>query len=151
MAQLPFRILGISHIGIAPKDLGQAQAFFGQLLALEQVGDEDVTSQQTKTSMFASAHATSPHAGADPRLELLAPMAGAGPIAAFLEKRGSGIHHVALQVDSVDRALAYLLEKKTEMIDQSPRPGAHETRIVFVHPRATGGILVELVEEKTRS
>ena len=64
-----------------------------------------------------------------------------------MEKKGGGIHHIALQVDNVEEAIARMLEFDVEMIDKTPRGGAHKTKIAFVHPRSTGGILVELVEE----
>ncbi|MBQ48887.1 MAG: hypothetical protein CMP10_15975 [Zetaproteobacteria bacterium] len=82
------------------------------------------------------------------RLEILENQQGEeGPIAKYLEKKGGGIHHVALNVDDVLAAIAELQSHNIQMIDTAPRKGAHNTLIAFVHPRSTGGILVELVEE----
>lgn len=136
------KILGINHIGIAPKDAAKASWFFQTVMGLEHLGDEAVISQKTNTLMFTSGSETTSSA----RLELLEPM-GSGPIQKFLDTRGSGVHHIALTVDSIDRAIEHMLDHKVEMIDETPRGGAHNTRIAFVHPRATGGFLVELVEQ----
>lgn len=138
-----FKVLGINHVGLAPKHPEVARSFLADLLSLSFHGDELVKEQQTLTSMFASSSADGP----GPRLEILAAHDGAGPIAAFLEKKGSGVHHLALQVDSIDNALIYLKEKQVRLIDEQPRAGAHNTRIAFIHPAATGGLLIELVEE----
>jgi methylmalonyl-CoA/ethylmalonyl-CoA epimerase len=75
--------------------------------------------------------------------------AGEGAIGKFLEKKGSGVHHVALAVDDVARAVEHLISLGVKMIDETPRRGAHDTRIAFVHPEATGGLLVELVQERS--
>jgi methylmalonyl-CoA/ethylmalonyl-CoA epimerase len=77
----------------------------------------------------------------------LTPTSETSPVAQYLEKRGSGIQHVALEVDNLAAWLAHLNSKGVELIDQEPRRGAHGTLIAFVHPRATGGVLIELVEE----
>ena len=144
-----FKVLGINHVGLAPKNPALSRTFFSDL-GLSFHGDELVQDQQTLTAMFSARDAAIDKLRKDdqsPRLEILEADAGNGPIAAFLAKRGSGIHHIALQVDSVDNALAYLLKKGVRMIDEKPRGGAHNTRIIFIHPEATGGLLVELVEE----
>jgi methylmalonyl-CoA/ethylmalonyl-CoA epimerase len=124
----------------------QARWFFVEALGVAHLGDELVGSQQTMTVMLSST--TAAGAPGEARLEILSPEApGAGPIAKFLEKKGSGIHHVALSVDDVEAAIAHLTAKGVRMIDTAPRPGAHQTRIAFVHPESTGGLLVELVQE----
>ena len=86
------------------------------------------------------------YAGAQ-RIELVEPASPDSPISSFLEKRGSGIHHLAWRVDDVAAAIAKLKAEGVKMIDESPRPGAHGTRVAFVHPKSTGGVLMELVEE----
>ena len=138
------RVVGINHIGIAAKDPVKAKWFFGQILGLPYLGDELVREQQTHTIMFQSgAGLNAPEA----RLELLVNEEGKdGPIKKFVETRGGGIHHIALQVENIDEALVELKAQNIELIDQVPRNGAHHTRIAFVHPRSTGGILVELVQ-----
>jgi methylmalonyl-CoA/ethylmalonyl-CoA epimerase len=73
---------------------------------------------------------------------------GAGPVGKYLAKRGGGIHHLALGVDDVDAVLAHLRAHGVRLIDETPRRGAHATRIVFVHPESTGGLLIEFVQEQ---
>jgi methylmalonyl-CoA/ethylmalonyl-CoA epimerase len=141
-----FRIEGINHVGLAPKDPEKARWFLREVLGLSFLGEELVKDQKTNTIMFTALPEGA--SAAQDRLEILAPEGGTeGPIAKFLEKKGSGIHHIALSVDSVDSALAHLKAKGVRLVDETPRPGAHQTRIAFVHPEATGGLLIELVEE----
>lgn len=145
-----FKILGINHVGLAPKNPSQTRKFFSELLGLTFHGDELVSDQKTLTAMFSSSSkGAAQNSQNEARLEILEPHESSGPIASFLEKKGSGIHHIAMRVDSVDNALAYLKSKNVRLIDTTPRNGAHNTRIVFIHPEATGGLLVELVEELT--
>ena len=141
----PFRVIGISHIGIAPKDLQTALSLFKNL-GLNYDGKEDVTNQKTTTHFLTLVDSQEK---SDTRIELLEQLAseGTGPIQQFLEKKGGGIHHIALQVDSVANALAYLKQAGVKLIDEAPRVGAHGCKIAFIHPHAAGGILVELTEE----
>jgi len=81
------------------------------------------------------------------RIELVEPAAPDSPVTRFLEKTGGGLHHVAYRVDDVAAAIAALKAAGVRLIDEAPRPGAHGTRIAFVHPKSTGGVLSELVEE----
>jgi methylmalonyl-CoA/ethylmalonyl-CoA epimerase len=143
----PFKILGINHIGIAPKDVAKSKDFFSKILGLQCFGEEQVLDQKTNTIMFASQTDSAPSADSTSRLELLAPLTDVGPIADFLAKKGGGIHHLALTVDNIDAALAYLKNLGVQLVDETPRSGAHNTRIAFIHPRATGGLLLELVQE----
>ena len=138
------KITGINHVGIAAKDPKKASWFFREILKLPFQGEELVVDQKTNTIMFDSGVGLlSPG-----RLEILENQEGQeGPIAKYLEKKGGGIHHVALNVDDVLAAIAELQSHNIQMIDTAPRKGAHNTLIAFVHPRSTGGILVELVEE----
>jgi methylmalonyl-CoA/ethylmalonyl-CoA epimerase len=139
------RILGINHLGLAPKDPAKAKWFFREILKLPFEGEELVVSQNTLTTMYNSAQSDVLTAG---RLEILENEEGKdGPIKKFMENKGGGIHHVALSVDSVEQAISEMLKHNVEMIDKTPRPGAHNTRIAFVHPRSTGGILVEFVQQ----
>ncbi len=137
-------VLGINHLGLAPKDPERARWFFQDVLGLPHLGDELVVEQQTLTRMF-SAFGSPP----DPveRLEILVPSPeGAGAVGSFLAKKGSGIHHLALTVRDLETLIAHLVAKGVRMVDQKPRSGAHHTRIAFVHPESTGGLLIELVE-----
>ncbi len=147
---MAWKICGINHVGLAPKDPAKAQWFLREVLGLSFLGDELVGSQQTLTSMFRHDGGSLPREtqGSGQRLEVLAPAPqGEGPIAKFLDKKGSGIHHLALTVDRLDNLLAELKSKSIRMIDETPRLGAHGTNIAFVHPESTGGLLIELVEE----
>lgn len=153
-----FKILGINHIGIAPKDPAASHRFFSQILGLADQGEELVKEQRTLTQMFRSSNVDGlEHSNSiEPRLELLIPAdqptdQTKSPIAVFLEKKGSGIHHIALQVDHVQNAIVWLKSQGVKMIDEVPRPGAHKTSIAFVHPSSTGGVLVELVEESAKT
>ena len=138
------KILGVNHIGIATKRSGDTKNFFEAILNLENKGQEDVLDQKTRTLFFSSSHVSDQI----PRLELLEDLAsGEGPIGKFIDKKGGGIHHIALQVDDVKKAIDELLAQGVQMVDQEPRRGAHQTKVAFVHPKATGGLLVELVEE----
>lgn len=138
------KILGINHLGIAAKDPVKARWFLQDILKLPFLGDELVKEQKTNTIMFESAAEKNANQA---RLEILANQEGEeGPIKKFLETKGGGIHHMALSVDNLEAALVELKAQGIELIDEKPRYGAHNSRIAFVHPRATGGILVELVQ-----
>jgi len=140
------KILGINHIGLAAKDSSKARWFFGEVLGLPFAGEELVALQKTNTVMYLACHSKA--TAAESRLEILENQPGEeGPIQKFITNRGGGIHHLALAVESIELAIAHMNTHGVELIDEQPRPGAHQTRIAFVHPRATGGILVELVEE----
>ncbi len=142
-----FQISGINHLGLAAKDARKARWFFHEVLGLDILGQEIVASQKTETVMLSS-QTPGQDSLAPARLEILIPAPeGEGPIAKYLATKGGGIHHLALTVDHIESALAYLKERGIKLIDESPRPGAHATRIAFVHPADTGGFLVELVEE----
>lgn len=131
-------IIRISHLGVVPKDEKLALSFFKDILNLEEKGRERVEDQLVDVSFLQCENS---------RLELLTPTEQASPIAKFLTTRGSGIHHVAFEVDNVEEWITYLKKNNIQLIDETPRLGAHNTKIIFIHPRATGGILVELVEE----
>lgn len=133
------QIKRINHLGIVPKDLEQAKKFFNGILNLKHEGGEVVTEQKVAVEFLRCEFS---------RLELLSPTDAESPIAKFLETRGAGIQHIALEVDNIDNWIEYLKKNNIRLIDEKPRYGAHNTKIVFVHPHATGGVLVELVEEQ---
>ena len=139
MPKLPFKILGIEHVGIAVKDLNSISEIFGELLGLELHRREKVDDQQVITDIY--------HAGKD-KLEFLKATSPDSPIAKFLGKRPEGMHHIALIVDNIQLALNYLNENDVQLIDKSPRIGAEGFKIAFIHPKSTGGVLVELCEKK---
>ena len=139
MPKLPFKILGIEHVGIAVKDLNSISEIFGELLGLDLQRREKVNDQQVITAIY--------HAGKD-KLEFLKATSPDSPIAKFLGKRPEGMHHIALIVDDIQSALNYLNENDVQLIDSNPRIGAEGFMIAFIHPKSTGGVLVELCEKK---
>ena len=139
MPKLPFKISGIEHVGIAVKDLNSISEIFGELLGLDLHRREKVDNQQVITDIY--------HAGKD-KLEFLKATSPDSPIAKFLGKRPEGMHHIALIVDNLQSALNYLNENDVQLIDKSSRIGAEGLQVAFIHPKSTGGVLVELCEKK---
>jgi methylmalonyl-CoA/ethylmalonyl-CoA epimerase len=127
----------IDHVGIAVADLERALPFYRDVLGLPLVGIETVEDQQVRTAIFC---------GPLGRVELLEATGPESPIAKFIAKRGEGMHHVALRVEAIEPALARLEAEGVTLIDRTPRLGAGGHRIAFVHPKATGGVLLELCE-----
>ena len=127
----------IDHIGIAVGDLAGALAFFRDALGLDVEAPEDVASQRVRAHFLPLG---------DSSIELLEGTAPDSPISKFVAKRGPGMHHVALRVDDIAAALAELKARGVRLIDEAPRPGAHGSRVAFIHPASTQGVLVELVE-----
>ena len=132
------KILKVDHIGIAVKSLADRSKFY-ELLGLESTGTEEVAQQKVRVAFFPSG---------DSEIELLESTDADGPIARYIEKNGEGIQHVALRVDNLEAALAELKTKGVRLIDEKPRYGAGGARIAFIHPQATGGVLLELCERK---
>jgi len=127
----------IEHIGIATRALDEALLFWRDALGLKVVHTEVVEEQKVRVAMLPVG---------EPRIELLEPTAEDSPVAKFLEKRGAGIHHVAVRVDDIRAALARLKESGARLIDEAPRVGANNCLVAFVHPSSAGGVLLELVE-----
>jgi methylmalonyl-CoA/ethylmalonyl-CoA epimerase len=130
-------VRGLHHVAIAVPSLAEARAAYEGALGLAASAIEHVADQRVNVLVL--------RAG-DQRIELVEPASPDSPISAFLARRGAGIHHLAWQVDDVAAAIAHLRRAGVRMIDEAPRPGAHGTRIAFVHPQSTGGVLMELVE-----
>ena len=127
----------IDHIGIAVADLDEAIRLYTLVFVEGPRSIEDVPDQKVRTAFFGAGES---------QVELLFPTADDSPIAAFLAKRGPGIHHVCLAVPDLERALAELQRQGMRLIDETPRRGAHGKRVAFVHPKALGGVLLELSE-----
>jgi methylmalonyl-CoA/ethylmalonyl-CoA epimerase len=127
----------ISHIGIAVTSIDEALPFYTDVLGLELEGTEVVAEQKLKVAFLVIG---------DRRIELREPTAPDSPVAKFLEKNGPGIHHLAYQVDGLEGRLAALKAQGVRLVDETPRLGAHHTRIAFLHPKASGGVLTELCE-----
>ena len=126
----------VDHVGIAVKDLDEAVKFY-ESLGFKASGYEVVAEQKVKVAFLPCG---------DSELELLESTEPDGPIARFIEKNGPGIQHIAIRVDDIDKALEELKAKEVRLIDQVPRYGAGNARIAFVHPKATGGVLLELTQ-----
>ncbi|MEJ5366492.1 MAG: methylmalonyl-CoA epimerase [Desulfosoma sp.] len=131
------RVLKVDHIGIAVKSIDEAAKIYHGLLGLPDHGRETVEEQKVTTAFFPVG---------DTEVELLESTAPDGPVAKFIEKKGEGVHHIAFRVDDIDAALEELKAKGVLLIDQTPRKGAGGARIAFLHPKATGGVLVELCQ-----
>ena len=129
----------VDHIGIAVKSLEKTLPFYTDVLKLTLLGIEVVASQKVKVAFL--------QAG-ETKLELLEPISAESTIAAFIEKRGEGIHHVALGVTSIEERIAEMKENGIRMIDEQPRPGAGGADIAFMHPSSSSGVLYELCEKK---
>ena len=138
MSLKPFKILGIEHVGIAVKNLDGLSNIFSDILGLEFTGSEEIKDQQVITDIYKVNQS---------KLELLEATSPDSPITRFIKKQGSGIHHVALLVDHLQPALDYLKDQGIHLIDEKPRMGAEGLSIAFLHPKSTGGILVELCEK----
>ena len=128
----------IHHIGIATNGIDGASELWNDLLDLKVDHCENVPSQRVRVCMLPIGES---------RLELLEPMSPDSPISKFLDKRGGGIHHVAVAVDNIHNTLADLKEKGIKLIDEQPRTGASGCLVAFIHPSSTGGVLLELVQE----
>jgi methylmalonyl-CoA/ethylmalonyl-CoA epimerase len=127
----------ISHIGIAVTSIEEAAPFYRDILGMQFEGTEVVAEQQVKVAFFAVGES---------RIELLEPTSPDSPVAKFLEKNGPGVHHVAYEVADLKGRLAQLKAQGLRLIDETPRSGAHHTRIAFLHPKASGGVLTELCQ-----
>jgi methylmalonyl-CoA epimerase len=126
----------LDHLGIAVRDLDAACAFYA-LLGIAAEGREVVAQEQVEVAMLPLA------AG---RIELLQPTGADSPVARFLERRGEGLHHVALRVPDLGAAVARLRAAGARLVREQPQIGAGGHRYVFVHPASAGGVLLELVE-----
>ena len=137
---MAFKVLKVDHIGIAVKNLEEAKKFYVEKLGMTHLPDDEVVEQQkVRVSFFPCG---------DSEIELLESTSPDGPIAKFIEQKGEGIQHIALRVDDIEAALADLKEQGVRLIDEKPRYGAGGADIAFVHPKATGGILLELSQRK---
>ncbi|WP_334314207.1 methylmalonyl-CoA epimerase [Aneurinibacillus sp. Ricciae_BoGa-3] len=128
----------IEHIGIAVKNLEDSLAFYTQMLGMKWLGTETVESEQVRVAFLAIGES---------HIELLEPTSDDSPIAKFIEKKGEGIHHIALSVDNQQQRLNALQEAGVRLINETPKRGAHNNMVAFVHPKATHGVLLELCEK----
>lgn len=131
----------VSHIGIAVRDLDAAVELYRDRLGLALEGVEEVPEQKVKVAMFPVGES---------RVELLGATSPDSPIARHLEKKGEGIQHVAFEVEDIEKALETLRARGVPLIDEKPRIGAGGHKIAFLHPKGTGGVLIEICQHVHR-
>jgi methylmalonyl-CoA/ethylmalonyl-CoA epimerase len=127
----------IDHVGVAVGDLDEAIALYQGKLGMPLAHRETVAEQGVEAVLLDVGEC---------HVELLRPLAPETAVGRFLDRKGPGLHHVAYRVDDIDAALARLRSEGIELIDQEPRAGIRNSRVAFIHPRATGSVLTEIVE-----
>ncbi len=127
----------IDHIGVAVKNIDEALKFWENTLGIKCHGTEEVAEQKVKTAFLPVD---------DTEFELLEGTSEDSPITKFIEKKGEGLQHIAIRVDNIEEALKELKEKGVRLIDETPRYGAGGAKIAFIHPKASGGVLLELCQ-----
>ena len=135
-------IEAIDHIGIAVKDIEASIALYSKIFHPESIHREVVEEQMVDIASFKVG---------EMRIELTAATSAASPIAKFIEKRGEGIHHVSFRTSSIANDLQRLASDGIQLINDSPQQGAHDMLIAFLHPKSTGGVLMELSQLKTKN
>ncbi len=128
----------ISHIGIAVKNIEQAIETFSKLSEIKDYHIETVEEQKVRVATFKVGES---------RIELLEPTSADSPVAKFIEKRGEGIHHIAFEVENIEEEIEKAKQKNFQLIDSTPRYGANNCLIAFIHPKSFNGVLVELTQE----
>lgn len=131
----------IEHIGIAVKNLENSISFYEKVLGLKCYNIEEVPDQKVRTAFFMLGQT---------KIELLESTDPEGPVGKFIEKRGEGVHHIAFAVKDISRQLRHAKNEGVKLIDTSPRKGAEGLEIAFLHPGSTGGVLIEICEDKER-
>lgn len=131
-------IIGIDHIGVAVNDLDEAISLYRNILGLELEGIHVMEEQKVRVAFFST--------GGETRIELLEATERESPVAKFIQRRGEGVHHIALKVRNIEAVLEELKEKGLKLVDKKPRIGASGAKIAFIHPKSTRKILYELCE-----
>ena len=127
----------IDHVGVAVEEIDAALPYYTGVLKLELVHRETVAEQGVEAALLDVG---------DGHIELVAPLGPETGVAKFLAKRGPGLHHVAYRVEDIDATLAALAAEGTRLIDESPRIGIRGSKVAFLHPASTGGVLTEIVQ-----
>ncbi len=138
MEEIESLVEGLDHVAIVVASIAESRVVYEQTLGM-QAGDVEFVEDQRVNVLVLQAGTQ--------RIELVEPASEDSPVTNFIAKRGGGLHHLAYRVSNLEEALARLEAAGARLIDRAPRPGAHGTRIAFVHPKATGGVLTELVEQ----
>ncbi|MEZ0484699.1 methylmalonyl-CoA epimerase [Fibrella aquatica] len=134
----------VEHIGIAVRDLAASNLLFASLLNAQPYKSEEVASEGVLTSFFR----TGPPHEKQTKIELLAPTRPDSPIATYLEKRGEGIHHLAFEVTDIVAEMARLKAEGFTLLNETPKRGADNKLVCFLHPKTTNGVLIELCQEQ---
>jgi len=132
--------VGVDHVGVAVKNLDEAVGVYRDFLGFRLEGVHVIREQKVRVAFFST--------GGETRIELLEPTESESPLASFIEKRGEGVHHIALRVKDIEAALGELKKKGLTLIDEKPRIGASGAKIAFIHPKSTRGVLLELCETR---
>ncbi len=127
----------LDHIAIAVKSINESLAIWQELLGLNLLTTEEVPEQKVKVAILELG---------ETHIELLEPISADSPVAKFIEKRGEGLHHIAIEVEDIKAELKKLKDAGTKLIDETPRTGAMGKKIAFIHPSGTNGVLIELTE-----
>ena len=130
----------LDHIGVATSSL-QQNSFF-KLLGLSDQGVEKIPSEGVQVGFFRTDNGVF--------VELLEPLSSDSPVGRFMKKRGPGVHHICFKVQGIYDLVAHLKSQGIEFINEEPRVGGHDSQVVFIHPRSTGGVLVELSEKRQK-
>jgi len=134
----PFEVLGLDHLAIVVPDLEEGMKRWSALLGAEAGGTEEVPAEKVRVAFYELGGT---------RIELVAPVEEGSPVSGFLEKKGGGIHHLCLRVPDAEAAWKHLSKRGLRLIGDGPSKGAGGARIFFLHPAATGGVLVEIKED----
>lgn len=134
MSKAPFRI---DHIGIAVRSIDDKLKLYRDVVGLEYKGGETLAEQGVKVAFFGIGESN---------IELLEPLSAESPVGKFIETRGEGIHHIALAVEGIEGVIESYMTAGVRMVDEKPRTGAHGKKIAFLHPKSTGGPLIEVCE-----
>lgn len=132
------KIIGIEHIGIAINNLDKDSKFWNEVLGLKHLSTENVEKQAVITDIYETGRG---------KIELLLSKYPNSPVAKYIKKRGAGIHHICLQVENIDDAISYLNNKGIQLIGEKASIGAEGYKIIFIHPKDAGGVLLELAEK----
>lgn len=132
----------IDHIGIAVKDLESSLKFYTEILGLNLLGIETVESEKVRVAFIKIGEV---------KIELLEATSPDSPIAKFIEKKGEGIHHIALQTENCEKQLEIVKSHGIELINEIPKVGAHESLVAFLHPKSTNKVLIELCQPSSSS
>lgn len=131
-------VVGIDHIGVAVNELDEAISLYHDVLGLKLEGVHVVGEQKVRVAFFST--------GGETRIELLEPTESESPVARFIERRGEGVHHIALKVRNIEAVLEELKDKGLKLVDEKPRIGVGGAKIAFIHPKSTRNVLFELCE-----